>query len=328
MRENTGQELQELNRQMVLFENICSMEYYQKDGRQTQVLRNISFEARAGEVWCVTGNSVFEIRLLLEIAANAKPYQTGRCVLNARGMMRKKRVILPHVYYIGGTGMTFHNMKVLEYLMFITSKSQEPPVQRQRRIFQQLLELGLGYLSLTAIDLLTPEERSVVTLIAASYTDSRLIVWNLPRLFYSEMLTDAAARLCRSLREQGRTVLFSAQDYRLAQAIATHLLFIKRGEVFYEGRVEPFVHRWDNLVMTIRSAQAEEIGALLPNVAPECSYTVEGELLRIYDPERTCRDMARFFALLAVKHFQPDQVIKNRPCIENAVQKVREEYDL
>lgn len=52
-----------------------------------------------GEVWAILGTSAFEVRLLLEIIANARPYKDGRCVLAQKGMMRKKEPSF-HMYII------------------------------------------------------------------------------------------------------------------------------------------------------------------------------------------------------------------------------------
>lgn len=58
------------------------MEYYQSPQQEPkQVFSDINFEALEGEVWAVLGTSAFEVRLLLEIIANARPYKDGRCVL-------------------------------------------------------------------------------------------------------------------------------------------------------------------------------------------------------------------------------------------------------
>ena len=83
--------------QCVLMEHVGSMEYYQSPQQEPkQVFSDINFEALEGEVWAILGTSAFEVRLLLEIIANARPYKDGRCVLAQKGMMRKKRTILPH----------------------------------------------------------------------------------------------------------------------------------------------------------------------------------------------------------------------------------------
>lgn len=78
--------------QCVLMEHVGSMEYYQSPQQDPkQVFSDINFEALEGEVWAILGTSAFEVRLLLEIIANARPYKDGRCVLAQKGMMQQKK---------------------------------------------------------------------------------------------------------------------------------------------------------------------------------------------------------------------------------------------
>ena len=253
---------------LVFLEDVCSMEYYQSPNGMTQVLQDITLKAKRKEIWSVIGDSVFEIRLLLEIISNARPYQKGKCVLDQIGMMRKKKVILPHLFYIGGTNTLFHNMNVLEYMMFITSKSKENVAVRQQRIFNELLEAGMDYLSLTPISVLNTQERSIVTLFAALYTKSEIIVWNLPRLFYSDKMICSADFLCKKVRQQKKVLLLSTQDYRLAQSVSSHILFLQGGKVFYAGTKQSFVNQWDCMAFTIEDKDASRIEDIVKETFP------------------------------------------------------------
>ncbi len=122
----------------------------------------------------------FEIKLLLEIMANIKPYHGGRCVLVERGMMRSKRIILEHVFYIGDSTMLYDNMNVLEFLMFATAKQKIKPACRQEQLFEFLIGIGLGHISLTPIKMLPGEEKAIIILLVAVYSESVMIVFNFP----------------------------------------------------------------------------------------------------------------------------------------------------
>ena len=137
----------------VLFmEGLSSREYFYAEGQKPRrVLKDINLTFRRPEAWAVYGRSFYEIKLLLEIMANIKPYHDGKCVLVERGMMRNKRVILEHVFYIGAPTMLYDNMNVLEYLMFATARKGFSPVYRQAQLFELLIDTGLGHISLTAV---------------------------------------------------------------------------------------------------------------------------------------------------------------------------------
>ena len=246
--------------QCVLMEHVGSMEYYQSPQQDPkQVFSDINFEALEGEVWAILGTSAFEVRLLLEIIANARPYKDGRCVLAQKGMMRKKRTILPHVYYIGSTNMLFTNMNVLEYLMYITAREQGDAAVRQKRILEKIMELNMGYVALSVIGNLTPSERSVVTLLVSLFTESKLIIWNLARLEYDERSLQAIAAICEEIQKQKRTLLFSTFDYQLIERCATHIAPLYDGRLLYTGTVEAFVQTWDHLSTIIQDAHITAI---------------------------------------------------------------------
>ncbi|MEL7657100.1 MAG: hypothetical protein AAGU75_14480, partial [Bacillota bacterium] len=154
---------------VVLMENLSSAEYLLREGESPQrVLKDINLQINKAEIWGIIGTSGFEIKLLLEIMANIRPYESGRCVLIERGMMRLKRVILKHIFYIGNSDMLYNTMNVLEFLMLATAKWKIDVVERQEQIFELIIKVGLGHLSLTSIGLLTREEKAVVTLVAAA----------------------------------------------------------------------------------------------------------------------------------------------------------------
>uniref|UniRef100_UPI002672545A hypothetical protein n=1 Tax=Christensenella hongkongensis TaxID=270498 RepID=UPI002672545A len=236
------------------------------------------------------------------------------------GMMRKKRVILPHVFYIGGTNIMFGNMNVLEYLMLITQKQEEHPVRRQRRIFDQLNELGLAYLSLTPIQTLTPAERSIVLLLAGSYTQSVILVWNLPRLDYTTELAGAAEKICEVLKEQGKTLLFSTKDYGLADRISTHILLLKRGTAAYAGKAEEFRTKWDRLILTIRGCDTKHFEEIFRQAAPEYEYRIGDGAVEVLDRSSCETDFTTFYRITADNRLMPDLIERNRPNIGNAVE--------
>ena len=74
---------------VVFMEGLSSIEHYHTRGeRPRRVLENINLVIKRPESWGIYGRSLLEIKLLLEVMANIKPYHAGRCILVERGMMR------------------------------------------------------------------------------------------------------------------------------------------------------------------------------------------------------------------------------------------------
>ena len=123
--------------------DVTSSEMYRyPDGREEAVLRDITLDIKLGECWGVIGDEAFELELLMQIIANVRPYGSGRCSLVERGMMRRKRRILSHVFYISGGDTVPGNLNTLEYLMYVTASSKVPDRKRQASILEALLASG------------------------------------------------------------------------------------------------------------------------------------------------------------------------------------------
>lgn len=315
--------------QCVLMEHVGSMEYYQSPQQEPkQVFSDINFEALEGEVWAILGTSAFEVRLLLEIIANARPYKDGRCVLAQKGMMRKKRTILPHVYYIGSTNMLFTNMNVLEYLMYITARKQEDAAARQKRILEKIIELQMGYVALSLIKDLTPPERSVVTLLVSLFTESRLIIWNLARLAYDERSLLAISAICEEIQKQKRTLLFSTFDYQLIERCATHVAPLYDGELLYTGTVNRFVQTWDHLSTIIQDEHVAEIRRAIEQAHGKYTFVEEGQTLYVWDQVQERDTYHSIWNVLADNGLHPACIQRHPLCVENAWKEIRNHHDL
>lgn len=312
-----------INTQQIYLDHICSMEYYQRGEEEPQqVLKDICLDMAKGQIWAVLGNSAFELRLLMEIIANARPYKSGTCILAQRGMMRKKRGILPHVYYIGSTNMLFDNMKVLEYMMYITAKAEGDVIERQKAVFQFLLDHELGYLSLSNIKDITPSERAIITLVAALYTNSEIIVYNIARLQYDEMGLKALRSLCEEIKKQGRTLIFSTFDYRMAQTITTHVAALVDGEIRYQGTLVDFLETWDHLSVVIEDERIDNIVEIIKTAFPELDIHQEKQRIELWDASHDLHLYEHVMRILCAYHMYPQAIAQHHHCVENAWKEV------
>jgi ABC-2 type transport system ATP-binding protein len=253
---------------MVLMEHLTSGEYLLKeDTHQQRILQDVNLLMKRGEAWAVSGRTSIEVKLLLEIMANIRPYDTGRCVLAERGMMRRKRVILHHVFYIGSADMLYDTMNVLEYVMFAVRPIKKGGIFVQEELFEALIDLGLGHVSLTPIRLLTNEERAVVTLAVAGLSDSLLIVFNLPNDTFDEVLTGAIGKITARIRKDGKTLVIGTNSDRLAEAACTHAAYLADGQVIYQGTVEDLRHHYDPVELIVRGGNLDLLAQrLLPKL--------------------------------------------------------------
>ncbi|PYG87095.1 ABC-2 type transport system ATP-binding protein [Ruminiclostridium sufflavum DSM 19573] len=320
----------------IYMKNLYSSEYYiSKEDAASQnehVLKDISFAANPGELWSIMGSSVFEMKLMLDIMANAKSYEKGNLMLAGFDTTKRKRTILPHVFYIGSTNMAFGNMNVLEYLMFITGGySSRDSVSRQEYLLNYLLASDLGYICLTPITLLTSQEKSIIILAAAILSDSALIIMNFPRLMYNEQEINSFGKLISRLPYLEKTLVISTQCYEMAQLISSHVCYIDKGRILYKGSLSKFLDKYDRVIYLLGADNFSYMVQSLKYALPQFEYRIEEETLQIIDNNDnadTKQAAAKIFQTLKDFNIEPGFVLKSNKTIKNSIQGLMKQYDI
>ncbi|QNU65346.1 hypothetical protein EHE19_010375 [Ruminiclostridium herbifermentans] len=316
---------------IILLKNLYSNEYYASKQEPNlpieQVLKDINFSANTGELWTVLGSSVYEIKLLLEIMANAKAYEKGKLMIAGFDTTKKKSIILPHVFYIGSTSMAYGNMNVLEYLMFITSNSNRNSVDRQEYLLNYLLDSDMGYICLTPISMLTNQEKSIVILTAAMLSDSKLIIFNLPKLHYSPKEIKIISKLTSRIPYLGKSLIVSTQCYKLAQFISSHICYIDKGRILFNDTLNKFLE-YDKVTFLIEPENLNYTVQSLKYALPQFEYLIENNILKIITNTDSKKAGTLLFDALASFKIDPAIVMKNKKNIKNSIQGLMRHYDI
>lgn len=314
--------------QLVLLEAVCSSEFYEYEGNERKhVLENIFLEGFGGESWAFLGGTAFELRLLLEIIANSRPYFSGRCVLAKRGMMRKKRLILPHVYYIGSTNMLLDHMNVLEYMLLINKKVKGNIFSLEKKLLQDLVDAGLGYLSLTEIKYLTAQERALITLFTALYYESRIIIMNLARLPFSIEEISRIRYISMQLCKQKKIFLFSTMYPEIAQACATNIMILQDGNMLYKGITEAFMEEYDKQILHIEDEHIQIIYDILIVEVKDCKFFCHQNALDIFCENDAAQQLQRIYQVLNRYEALPKLMKQTDPSLSNAWKELKSAYE-
>lgn len=306
---------------------LSSEECVQKEGSEPRrVLSGIDLTIGRGQSWGITARTGFEIRLLLEVMGNIRPYGGGKCVLIERGMLRRKRVILPHVFYIGDTDMLYDNMNALEYLMFATENLRDDRLSMQEELFDLLIGIGIGHISLSGIRWMTEEEKSVLALIAAAYSNCLLIVFNLPEASFDDKLRGAVARVAERITQRGKTLVIGTKDCSLIQAACSHTAFITGGRILYQGTTEELRQTWDKVAVVVNDPDIASVRKRLEPVLANCTLAEkDGSLLIKAEGEAA---PSRIFRQIAETGVVPRSVQVNEKTVGNAYEELIQKSDL
>lgn len=320
---------QEEVQNVVFMEKLSSCEFFLKDGEPPHpVLHDIGLSFQKGQVWGLTGNNLFEVKLLAEIIANIKPYRGGKCVLLERGMMRQKRIILPHVFYIGDSEMAYNNMNVLEFLMFATANLPGDKVDHQEQLFQYLIDIGLKRISLSPIYQLSREQKAVVILLAATYSESQLIVCNLPDYSFDDTLILAIQQIARLIVKKGKVLVITTGIPELIEKVCSHILFLLNGTVYYQGTVPDFCHKYDKSILAIQDDNVELIAETLQKTLPCYDYNLGEDKLVVCSRGDEEGKPNLIYAKIVEAGLAPARIKINRKKAKNACEEVIRRNDL
>lgn len=255
---------------IVEMRDISSMECYLfPDGVNRRVLRGASLLVMRSEAWGITCDEPFEMALLMEIMGNVKPYEAGRCSLSQLGMMRLKRRVLDHMYFVNDQKLMYPHMHVLSWLMFASQRAGGPAAARQVEWLELLLELDMYHIALTYARFLTAAEQAAVAiLLALKMPRIQLVLVDLSHIEVPETMFPAFAGITAKLQKQGKSVVIASGQRDLIQHSCGHAAFLLDGALERQGTIEQLCEQYDARRLVIRTSRPEDAAAALEQALP------------------------------------------------------------
>ena len=249
---------------IVEMQGVSSLECYRfPDETLRRVLQDVSLLVRRSEVWGITCDEPFEMKLLMEIMGNIKPYEAGRCSLSQMGMMRSKRRVLEHMFYINDQKLVYPHMNVLSWLMF-ASQHTGTAAARQIEWLELLLALDLHDLALTYARFLTAAEQAVVSLmLTIKMSRVQLVLIDLSHIEVPLALYPAFSGIIERLCAQGKAVVLATAQRDLIQRCAHHAAFLLNGKLEKQGTVDELCEKYDKRRLLVRAGDSERLTGVL-----------------------------------------------------------------
>jgi ABC-2 type transport system ATP-binding protein len=256
---------------IVEMQNISSLECYRfPDETLKRVLADASLLVIRSEVWGITCDEPFEMALLMEIMGNIKPYEGGRCSLSQLGMMRSKRRVLEHMFYINDQKLMYPHMNVLSWLMFASQHTGGKAAARQVEWLELLLALDLHDLTLTYSRFLTAAEQVAVALmLTLKMMRIQLVLIDLSHIDVPHMLYHAFSGIIERLRAQGKSVVLASAQRDLIQKCASHAAFLLDGMLERQGTVSELCEKYDTRHLLVRSNDLGRLTSVLSDAFSE-----------------------------------------------------------
>ena len=200
-----------------------------------QVLYEVNFEARQGEITAVVGpNGSGKSTLLKAIAGIARIF-SGNVLMGGQDVTRKP----PHeraklgLAYLQQTRNIFQNLTVYENLRMAAYALDDVAFKDK---LDQVLEIVpiRGYLERRAYEL-SGGWRQMVATAMALMRDARYFLFDEPTAQLSPKFASEILSLIRKLKDMGYTVVLAEQNAKKALEISDHAYLLVSGRVNYAG---------------------------------------------------------------------------------------------
>lgn len=311
-----------LIKKTVMLSDICSAEHYCKSGEYERILKNISFDVLTGESVGIAAKDKYEARLLLEIIANVRPYYSGRCVLDEKGMMQKKRLILPHLFYIDTPNMLYNNMIVLEFLVFASEVSSETPAARQKKFLNLLIDIGLEHIALSLISTLSDEDKLLIELLASAYSDSTLVIFNVMDYTFSVEQAQTIKKICSLINSKG-SVIIGTNEPKIIGVCCDKVAYILDGKIKFFGTVDDLCSEWDKVLYLISDIYPSQAAEKLQKAYGEYTYIAQEKSVLVYNYSGSKLPHSEFLRILFENGILPDNIKLNKGRVENSFEELK-----
>lgn len=213
-----------------------------------QILFDVGFEVKKGEVLALLGtNGAGKSTILRVIAGLGTP---------ARGVVRHRGRVITYVtpemrtrlgirMLPGGKG-TFNDLSIrenLEIAAFNLRKDRPAMNAAIARVMELFPELAAR--PSTPAAALSGGQQQMLALAQVLVADTDILIIDELSLGLAPIMVERLVKVIEELRQQGMTIIIVEQSLNVALAIADRAVFLEKGHVRFEGRIEELAGRDD-----------------------------------------------------------------------------------
>jgi ABC-type branched-subunit amino acid transport system ATPase component/predicted MFS family arabinose efflux permease len=237
---------------------------------QVQILFDVDFEVRKGEVLALLGtNGAGKSTILRVIAGLGTP---SRGVIRLHGQTitfasPEQRVRMGIQLLPGGRGV-FPDMSVADNLLIGAFQFRKDPQDRSARM-ERVLDLfpDLREKFRVAASELSGGQQQMLALARTLMHDPEVLIIDELSLGLAPIIVQQLIGVIEQLRRDGMTVLIVEQSLNVAAAVADRAVFLEKGRVRFEGAVSELMSRGDLARAVFLGGAVETTGAPDPAAA-------------------------------------------------------------
>ncbi|WP_163969399.1 ABC transporter ATP-binding protein [Oceanobacillus halotolerans] len=217
-----------------------------KSFKDTQVLHNISFEVRKGEIMAILGpNGAGKSTTIRNIMGIMYP-DTGSISFHGHDDIPRHRI-----GYLPEERGLYKNVKVMDILLYLAELKDYPLQKAKERALNYLKKFDLEGKENVSVEELSKGMGQKVQFIASIIHEPELLILDEPFSGLDPVSQELFKDEIRNLAEKGTAILLSSHQMNLVEEMADRLFMIHRGQKVIYGSMDDVKREYANFKCTI-----------------------------------------------------------------------------
>ena len=244
-------------------ETMLAVERLGKSFKDKQIISNISFEVKQGEIMALLGpNGAGKSTTIRNIMGIMYPDEGAITFRNSTNneIPRNKIGYLPEERGL------YKNVKVMDILLYLAELKDYPLNRAKERALEYLKKFGLEGKDNVSVEELSKGMGQKVQFIASILHEPELLILDEPFSGLDPVSQELFKDEIRSLARNGTAILLSSHQMNLVEEMADRLFLIHRGSKVISGSLIEVKKEYANFKCTIHGNNSRELLESLPEV--------------------------------------------------------------
>lgn len=242
-------------------ESVLKVDRLGKSFKGVQIIHDISFEVRQGEIMAILGpNGAGKSTTIRNIMGIMYPDEGTIQFQNYKDIPRHKIGYLPEERGL------YKNVKVMDILLYLAELKDYPLQKAKERALAYLKKFDLAGKENLSVEELSKGMGQKIQFIASIIHEPQLLILDEPFSGLDPVSQELFKQEIQNLAASGTAILLSSHQMNLVEEICDRLFLINRGQKVIYGNMDDVKREYANFKCTIRGKN--DLGKLegLPNV--------------------------------------------------------------
>ena len=246
-----------------MMENVLTVKNLGKSFKSKQILKDISFDVRKGEIMAILGpNGAGKSTTIRNIMGIMYPDEGS---IEFTGYA-KNEIPRQKIGYLPEERGLYKNVKVMDMILYLADLKDYPVKKAKERALAYLAKFGLEGKDKVSIEELSKGMGQKVQFIASIIHEPELLILDEPFSGLDPVSQETFKEEIRELANNGTSILLSSHQMNVVEELCDRLFMIHRGEKIIYGAMEDVKNEYANFKCTIKGQNALSLLETIPDV--------------------------------------------------------------